>query len=310
MSKSNSVVLTTLLSDEEDIAGATSNKSIPSNTDIMEFLKTMKSELCTKKDLTSLKASLSSDIQLVDNKVEETKSELNTLRSRLEELESRDNLATFRQELQKQRLLRNNLSLMGIPIVPGESLSDIVIKIFASFDCIYTTNDIASVYRTKGENSMIIVKLSSYDSKAAILQAKMKKSTHLSDIGLSEPSNDNNIIFINNHVTPYFGKLLQEGRRAMKENKIHSCWLASSGCMLRLVENGTPRPYRTLQEMYDIIVEPPQQIITTNSKRPLLIASTDTSPIQHIDNKPKRIKKITAANGRKPANSKPKIAKV
>lgn len=154
------------------------NQGNPSNSDILEYLKAMKSDLCTKKDLKSLKASVTSDIKSIENKVQGTITNLDSLQNRILELESGERLAAFKHELQKQRTLRNNLSIMGIPAQNGEVLNRIVMDVFGKLNCDLSINDIEGTYRTKGKNPMIIVKLSNYEAKSTVLKAKAKSTIH------------------------------------------------------------------------------------------------------------------------------------
>lgn len=56
-------------------------------------------------------------------------------------------------------------------------------------------------------------------------------------------------MFINNHVTPFFGKLLAEGRKAVKAKKLHSVWLNKDGCYLRFAKKGKEFSYRSTKEL-------------------------------------------------------------
>lgn len=59
---------------------------------------------------------------------------------------------------------------------------------------------------------------------------------------------------MNNHVTPFFGKLLAEGRRAVKDRKIHSVWLTRNGCTMRFEENGNELVYHSVKELDEMIL--------------------------------------------------------
>lgn len=172
---------------------------------------------------------------------------------RLEKFETAANNTTYNSELQKQRQLKNNVCIMGVPSFEAESPITTAITVFKAVGCELSTSSIVSAYRTKGTSSQIVVKLSNYDDKIKILNAKAKKVVRVSEIAICDPSVATNFVFINNHVTPYFGQLLKEGRAAVKNRQIHSCWLSSSGCMLKLDEEGVSMNISTINELQKII---------------------------------------------------------
>lgn len=86
--------------------------------------------------------------------------------------------------------------------------------------------------------------------KHQILKLKSKKELRLKDIVSGSNSNGNPLVFINNHVTPFFGRLLAEGRRAVKDNRSHS-----DGCRVPLEENVPERIYRSTKELNALISE-------------------------------------------------------
>lgn len=86
-----------------------------SNSDILAFLKTMKQTQCTKADLSKLNNAVSGKIDTLQSEVVVNKVEIDALNKRLNDFEATNILSTFNHELSKQRQLRNNLSIMGIP---------------------------------------------------------------------------------------------------------------------------------------------------------------------------------------------------
>lgn len=249
-----------LRTDEENSEGE------PSNLALMKYLQSMKADLCTKDDLNTLKTSVKTDIKTIETKVNDNKNELDELNRRLLQYESESHHANFIQELNKQRALRNNLSIMGIPLIEGENLIDIVTKVFALLKCSFTSDQIESTYRTKGKKSMIITKLASYETKQSILKAKSTATIKLKDIIRCNNAIVDDFVYVNNHATPYFGKLLQAGRAAQKENRIFSCWLASSGCLFKLQEGSQSLAFRSTDELNKLIENPPLQCVVTSLK--------------------------------------------
>lgn len=182
-------------------------------------------------------------------------------------VEARNQESNFIHELQKQQQLRNNLSIMGIPPLRDEFVSSTVMKILNALGCNPVNEDLVTAYRTNGKNSSIIIKLSSFEKKIDILNARAKKTIRVKDIANVEPSLAENIIFVNLHVTPFFGKLLQEGRKLVKEKRFFSCWLASSGACVKLVENGNPVNFRSSEELQRIVDGNQKTVQKSNGKR-------------------------------------------
>lgn len=81
-----------------------------------------------------------------------------------------------------------------------------------------------------------------------------KKKATLGDVIIGAPQSKSPV-FINNHTTPFFGKLLAEGRKAIKEGKINSCWLNTFGCQLKFSEDGKSYGYRSIEELNEIIAD-------------------------------------------------------
>lgn len=59
----------------------------------------------------------------------------------------------------------------------------------------------------------------------------------------------NKPIFINNHVTTFYARLLAVGRQAVKANKLHSCWIGSTGCLVKIKEDAKPKTVYSMTEM-------------------------------------------------------------
>lgn len=81
------------------------------------------------------------------------------------------------------------------------------------------------------------------------MKVKSKKPVTVGELIPCDSNAANEIVYINNHATPSFGKLLQEGRKAAKSGDIHSCWLNAYGCQLKFEENGKHHMYRTVDEL-------------------------------------------------------------
>lgn len=145
---------------------------------------------------------------------------------------------------------------MGITATNNENLTVVALKIFSRIGCELTRTDLFGCYRIKKSGTftnIFIVKFNDFAVKQRILKAKVNKDVRLLDVLGNSSSDGNPLIFINNHVTPYFGRLLAEGRRAMKNNTIHSVWLNKNGCQFRVEANGIERSYQSIHEFNDIV---------------------------------------------------------
>lgn len=231
------------------------NESIksPSNKDLLTILMSMKQQQCTKTDLSKLEAAMSSKIDEVKTTAETNSSKIQTLTKRLEKFENSAIASSYNDELQKQRLLKNNICVMGIPTYKNELPMRTAAKVIEVLECEVSPSNVVSAYRTKGKYSLLVVKLANYEDKIALLNAKAKKMIKVSDVADCDPSIADNYVYVNNHVTPFFGKLLKEGQTAVKNKQLQSCWLSSSGCVVKLTEHSDPIGFNTVKELQNII---------------------------------------------------------
>lgn len=238
-------------------AGTIDSIKSPSNKDLMSILMSMKNQQCTKTDLSKLEAAVSSKIEEVKTTAETNSTKIQSLTKRLDKFESATKTSSHDSELQKQRMLKNNICIMGIPPFANEKLIDTAVKLFEVLECAIVSSGIASAYRTKGSSPIIVVKLANYDDKIRLLNAKAKKMVKVSDVAVCDESIANNYVYINNHVTPFFGKLLKEGRTCVKNKQIFACWLTSTGCVVKIEEKGEAIGFSTVQELQKIIKDRP-----------------------------------------------------
>lgn len=138
---------------------------------------------------------------------------------------------------------------MGVPPSDSEDLTSIAMRIFAVVKCNVTAENIFGCYRVKKGNTpsnIFIVKLNDYNVKHQILKSKSGRGLKVKDVIDGAFSDGNAPVYINNHVTPFFGRLLAEGLKAVRDNKLLSVWLAKDGCRIRLEENGNDRIFRSV----------------------------------------------------------------
>lgn len=225
--------------------------------EMMLLLKEIRDSQCTKDDLLKYGLTIKKQFNEVDKRITSNATTINSMESRINSIESTLALNQHDTELTKQNVLSRNLSIMGVPAAENEDLTSIALKIFALVGCHLTNGSIFGCYRIKKGNSftnIFIVKMNDLGVKHQILKSKVNMELRLNDVITFNPRNDNPLIYVNNHLTPFFGKLLAEGRKAVKERKIHSVWLAKNGCHLRLEVNGKEQIYRNTNELERIIV--------------------------------------------------------
>lgn len=142
------------------------------------------------------------EINQVKKDVSEIKSTMEDYRSSMLQLSNNGN------ELNKQAVLKNNLSICGIPFAEGENLIEILFIIARLIGVNCQQQDLQSVYRTKNK-IYIIAKFVNFETKVAFLENKLKRKVMLIDIYGVMASDDaqDTQVFINNHLTPHFGRL-------------------------------------------------------------------------------------------------------
>lgn len=262
-----------LKSDTESVKSTSSILS--TNEEFMALLKDIKRDQCTKSDLEKINKNIDTKFKAVQSQLNSQADhivKLNTrmdnmekdgpseafkkLSARIDNFESKSQMAQHEMELSKQKLLRNNLSIMGIPFQENENLKDISISIFKFINCNPSTDTINGSYRIKGHaNNIFIIKLEDYNFKQNVLTNKTKKSIKVKDIITCDSNLANNTVYINNHVTPHFGRLLAEGRKAVKNGKIFSVWMTSLGTQIKFEENGKQLLYHSVEQLHQLIGE-------------------------------------------------------
>lgn len=217
----------------------------PSNGDLMNVLINIQKETSgTNKKLESYISSTDKKLDDVNKTIAKNNTEISTLAKKVKSCEDLTVAVNFSYELQKQKNLKNNISISGVPITDEENLTNIIDAIFAFYKVEISKSELQSVYRVKGSRNLIIVRFASFVSKEKLMLAKMEKVIKLSDI-LSSVSSSSNIdlnqvIYMNNHTTPFFGKLLHQGRLLVRDGKLAASWITSNGFYVKFEENGTP----------------------------------------------------------------------
>lgn len=207
----------------------------------------------TKKDGVALKKSVDTKFAAINTEIKAHSDKFVDMEERMSRFESSLAAANYDRELSKQQSLKNNISIFGCPKIGDENVTETAIKVFKAFGSTFVPSDFQTVYRTSGKKpsfTSIIVKFREFEKKLAAMSSKAQKQVKVSDvIGDSKSIAQ---IYLNHHVTPFFGRLLAAGRTAVKDEIIHSCWINTMGCMIKFEENGKPMNVRS-QEGFDSI---------------------------------------------------------
>lgn len=236
------------------MATSSSENSPGADADLRTLILSLKKSQCTKNDMKLFTESINSKLVEIESKVSSHDTKIDSMNKRLDLCEKQAASAEYQIQLDKQRLLKNNVSIFGIGRTEGENLLQIVVSLLNKIGCAVAEKQIVNCYRIKGNsNNIIVITLADYELKQKILKEKSKKPITVGEIISCTSNAASTTIYINNHVTPFFGKLLHEGRKAVKNGDIHSCWLNSFGCQVKLQENGKQHGYRTVDELAELI---------------------------------------------------------
>lgn len=256
------------ISDEEHLLEDNTSTN-PTNGDLMCFLKTMASSLNKNQEATNarfkqieakqeetdakvdLMTSKFAQIEQTNAKVEETKANVAQMAEKFVKFEATMDSINLTLELNKQQKLINNLTIMNVPNGDNLDLYQLVELLAGKLGVSLNRRELINVYRVIGSrNNLVVVKLASFDKKAELL-AKSKALT----IKSSDILNGNHSalpLYVNNHLTPYFSRLRQAGKRAIADGKINACWMASGGMMIRTAQGAEPKLVCSIEDLNNI----------------------------------------------------------
>lgn len=256
------------------------NKQSPAmdaNEELKSLLLQIKNQQVTKTDLQGYTDKINSRMENIETKIEKHEDNFVIINNRLDKIEQNAKLAQYERELDKQRQLRNNICIFGIPHKDNENLTDLAVKTFTLIGVQMDSSKILSAYRINGNtNNIIVVKLSEYELKQQLLNLKAVNVTTIGNILDCETELANKKIYLNNHLTPFFGRILHHGRMAIKAGKLHSCWIYSFGCQIKFSTEGKTYGIRSITQLNDLLNEKHHE--KNNKKR--YAPSDVTSPIE------------------------------
>lgn len=260
--------------------------STMSVNEMFKLLREIKQSQCTKDDMSTFATGVSTRLASVEDRIVAQDDNMSLMAKRIDECEKATAATQYQLELDKQRQLKNNITLFGVPSAKDENITEIILNVLAKIDCKTAATKIIDCYRIKGNsNQIIVIKLKDFELKQRILSNKSKKKVVLRDI-MPNSTRASEPIFINNHTTPFFGKLLAEGRKAVKEGRINSCWLNTFGCQLKFNEEGKSYSYRDIAELNKLITDHSEEGRPKSNKRTIRTISPTA-----IDDNPRPNKK-------------------
>lgn len=209
-------------------------------------------------------ADASSTISLVSTKTSSSAStSLNKEQAKnSQQMDSKASTADYKIELNRQKMLKNNVTIHGIPAMEQENVLQLVRAVFQAVGVNVAERNIFNYYRMKGNNKTILVKLRDHETKMQILNAT--KKARVGDVMKCAEDQAKMPISIDEHFTPYFGRLLAEGRRVRRHGYIQSCWFDSYTCQAMCLFNGNRVAFKSVDELDKIVAEVKKSISNNN----------------------------------------------
>lgn len=100
--------------------------------EMITLLKDIKQSHCTKDDFKTFSKQMNNRLDGVITAQDEN---ISTLVKRMDDCEKATASAQYQLELDKQRQLKNNISIIGIPNTNGEKLVNMVLKLLSKVGC-------------------------------------------------------------------------------------------------------------------------------------------------------------------------------
>lgn len=163
--------------------------------------------------------------------INELTSTIADLQKRLTAIESKtttsiDSKKTATDEIAKQESLRKNVCIFGVPYCENENLNGIIASIGKAANYNISHDDYTNGHRAGTNNVLIIATFVNFRKKLEFLAAKKTKRTiRTTELGLSTSIPDQPV-FINYHLTPYFSKIFNMGRKAVADKMLAACWVS------------------------------------------------------------------------------------
>lgn len=260
------------------------------NANLNEMLLSIKNDTsATRKDILSTRSELKMDIKklaartdtridALDSQLAKANGDIKTIFAKLKDVEKKSHTTMGNVELQKQMQLRNNITIFNVPPTEGENLYDIICAILEILGLQkLQLNELVGAKRVSSSRShLIIATLRDYETKLAIMKNKAARKVHVSNIyDIGDGAQDRQI-FINNHMTPFYSNLSFHGRNAISNGQIHSCWVSSSGFLVRLNADSAPVAIDNAQHLESFLKDNGRTAHRKRYRSPVTV--TDPSP--------------------------------
>lgn len=223
---------------------------------------------------------------------------------RLDDCELNISHLAYEMECIKQRQLKCNISISGIPVTANENLLDIFNSICTAINFNCTNENVAGIYRTTGRTKQsIIVQLSNESIKFGIINAKkLKKSLIIEELSLNF-NNATNEVMVNQQLTPYFGNLLYNARQAKHHGHIAECWFSMKGVHIKPTKNSNAVIIKSACELNAFI--PTETPIDSNANQNTQTSNEAANKRKASQDISNDAKKTTEAPTPKSNNKKP-----
>lgn len=214
------------------------------NADILKKLCSLTESMATKEQIELLCENAKQRAIIVDTRLDSNDKLVESLTNRVAQLEkdaAASHKSLVRFELSQQRLLSNNICIHGIPMASKDDPKKALAALCTALNVKLESNDCRKVYRgAPGADApgVIVAHLASFTKKMEILNAKRTHKPKLCVRDLKLPTTDaDREVFVNSQLTPYYAELLSACKKARTDNKVKSCWLASAGISVKLLDD-------------------------------------------------------------------------
>lgn len=198
------------------------NNGRESVEDTLSKIAALLGETAKKDDIDGLKSQILNFSTATNEEIVKLKNTVNAVENKANDQQEQISLLQANVEILKQDQLKNNISIAGIPVelVDGTNSDEVIINISSKVGVEISKGQFTS--HTVANNRFVIAQFYDFKHKQMLInQLRMGKKLIVKEIFANASSNENQI-FVNDHLTPYFNKLYLMARNAKKEGKLHT----------------------------------------------------------------------------------------
>lgn len=232
------------------------------------FVKMDNSEIAVKQSIKEVKESvceLQTSVSFCTDKIDDFIKELKQVNDKLKEVAEEnkslaeknakleDKVCHLEQEVQEmqQYSRRFNIQLDGIPEMHNERAMDIVNKLATVVDePIIINQDIQAAHRLPSNKSRrvpsFLIQFSNKQKRDAVYKKARKKDLVSLDFVSDVPETP---VYCNDHLTPYYKKLLYETKQVKKEKKYEFVWVINGKILAKKDKNSTTLRIETFKDI-------------------------------------------------------------